>query len=616
MIKKTVWVLVSCLMVVSMLITSCGQAEEEAKITEEGGQVITTKTEEEKVTEEEEVVPSPEVPKYGGTITVLVEPLLADSWGGLLGIGTGNPQQLAFNRLWDGDWTKGSAGGYGTNEVDWGEMTNVPQYKTGYLAESWRFEVNNTTNEVTTIFQIRQGIHFAVVDSEAGRLVNGRELTADDVVWNLDQRNNNPDAMNYQFYPQIRGIHPVKTGPWEVSITYPFKEFLGNMMRTVDCGVIFPPELYAKYNSDVGNWKNIVGTGPYIITDSIPANMTTLVRNPNYWMKDPIGPGKSNQLPYIQTVKMAVIPDRSTQFAALRTGTMDQLGMTWGFSLEEKNLMLQQFPELKWAARGSGCAWPAVMRVDQPPFDNIKVRRAMMMAIDLETINKNLYAGLGTYPSWPYYYAPAYKDLYMGLDDPICPDSVKELFTYNPDKAKQLLAEAGYPNGFKTELTLLNDYVDYYSIIKDYLMKINIDMSFKIIPDMGQMISVTGSGVYEMIVPGYPPNATYPEPTDYTSTSARYCTSRLNDPYVNDMADKARTAAITDMKAAMAITKELMPYLQDLAVCLQTPRYPTYALWWPWVKNYSGEISVGYFTGPTWVQYVWIDQELKKSMGY
>jgi len=328
-------------------------------------------------------------------------------------------------------------------------------------------------------------------------------------------------------------------------------------------------------------------------------------------MKDPVGPGKGNQLPYIDKVKIAVIPDLSTQQAALRTGTVEQMA---GFNLEDKNTMLRQCPQLKWAARGSGYILNAYMRIDRPPLSNLKVRRAVMMAIDLNTINKSLYAGLGKYPSWPYYYTPAYKDLYMGLDDPTCPDSVKELFTYNPDKAKQLLTEAGYPTGFKTEITLQAAQVDYYSIVKDQLAKVGIDMSIRVIPTMAAMMGTAQNRDYEIIVPGTSPPSTYPEQYQYTGTS--YINgSILNDPYVNEMADKARLAALTDMKAAMKITKELMPYLQDLALCIQNPRYPMYCLWWPWLKNYSGETSVGYFFTP-YVAYVWIDQDLKKSMGY
>ena len=610
--KKIIWMLVSCLMVLSLVMASCGPAEEEAEV-EVGEEEVEVGEEEVTVEEEEEeevVVPSGE-PQYGGTITLAVE---RDYWG-LLDLGHGLPNLLSHTHLWDGDWAKGPAGGYGTNECLWDDMTNIFDLKTGHLAESWEFRVDSAAGTVTTVFQIRQGVHYALVNNEAGQIVNGRELTADDVVWNMDQLNNNTDAMNYRFFSYlIAGIHPVKTGPWEVSITHPFSEHLGNIMRLVDNGLIIPPELYETYGADaLTDWNYSIGTGPYIITDSVPANMTTLVRNPNYWMKDPVGPGKGNQLPYIERVKVAVIADLSTRQAALRTGALDQMG---AFNLEDKDLMIRQCPELKWAARGGGNIQVAYMRVDQPPFDNVKVRRAMMMAIDLEEINESLYAGLGTYPSWPYYYHEAYVDLYMGLDDPICPDSVRELFTYNPEKAKALLTEAGYPNGFKVELTISQNTatIDYYSIVKDYLAKVDVDMEFRILADIGAMMGVAQSRDYEMVVPGVSPPATYPEQYQYTGES--YINgSILRDSYVDEMADKARLAALTDQHAAMKITKELQPYIQDLALCLQTPRYPMYTLWWPWVKNYSGEVMIGYFLSP-WVPYVWIDQDLKKSMGY
>jgi peptide/nickel transport system substrate-binding protein len=612
--RKVLWIAISFLMVLSLVVASCGGAEETGgKVTQTGtGQTVTVGAEEEKeMGEEEEAVTVPsDKPQYGGTITLSTT---MDYWG-LLDLGHGLPNLLSHEHLWDGDWAKGPAGGYGTNECLWDDMTNIYDLKNGHLAESWEFFVDSEAETVTTIFQIRQGVYYAQVDSEAGRLVNGRELTADDVVWGLNQLNNNPDAMNFKFFPQIHGIMAEKTGDWEVSVTHPLAEHLGNIMRLVDNGLIFPPELYETYGIDaLTDWKYSIGTGPYIITDSVPANMTTLVRNTNYWMNDPVGPGKGNQLPYIEKVKVAVIADQSTQQAALRTGNIDEMG---GLNLEDKDMMIRQCPDLNWAARGGGNVQVAYMRVDQPPFDDINVRRAMMMAINLEEINEGLYAGLGTYPDWPYYYTPAYADLYMGLDDPICPDSVKELFTYNPEKAGTLLTNAGYPNGFSVVLTITQDTstIDYYSIIKDYLDKVGITMEFRILSDVGAMMGVAQQRDYEMVVPGVSPPATYPEQFQYTGGS--YINgSILNDSYVNEMADKARLAALTDQRGAMAITKELQPYLQDLALCLQTPRYPTYNLWWPWVKNYSGEVMIGYFLSP-WVPYVWIDQDLKTSMGH
>jgi peptide/nickel transport system substrate-binding protein len=590
--KKIIWLAISCLMVLSLVTASCGKPS------------TTTTT-----TQGNVPPPTSEQPQYGGTLTLLT---IMDYWG-LMDLGHGMPELLSQSHLWDGDWAKGPAGGYGQNLTNWDDMTNIIALKTGFIAQSWHFDVDSGAGNVTFVFEIRQGVHYGLnQNSDASKLVNGREVTADDVVWNLDQLDNNSDAMNYRFFPQIHGVHPVKTGPWEVSVTHPIDESLDDIMREVDNGLILPPELYEKYGNDSNvDWHYDVGAGPYMITDSIPSNTTTLEKNPDYFMTDPVGPGKGNQLPYIQTIKVNVVPDVSTQQAALRTSKVDQMG---AISLEDKNTLVQQSPDIIWATRGSNYQQPAYMRIDRPPFDNIKVREAMMMSIDMKAINDSLYSGLGTYPSWPYYYTKPYADLYMGLDDPICPQSVKDLFTYNVDQAKQLLTEAGYPDGFKTTLTCQSTDTDYYSVLASYWSKIGVDVSFVQEPDIGTIMGIAQNRDYDMIVPGVSPPATYPEQFQYTGSS--YINgSMLDDPKVNAAASQARALAVTDEYAAMKITKNLMPYLQSLALVIQTPRYPTYTLWWPWIKNYSGETSVGYFMSP-WAPYVWIDQNLKKSMGY
>ena len=96
-------------------------------------------------------------------------------------------------------------------------------------------------------------------------------------------------------------------------------------------GMVVPPEVMQKYG-DMTNWKNSVGTGPFMLTDWIPGSEAVYVRNPNYWMKDPIGPGKGNQLPYLDGVSIVILPDASTQQAALRTAKIDQIS---GYNIED-----------------------------------------------------------------------------------------------------------------------------------------------------------------------------------------------------------------------------------------------------------------------------------------
>jgi peptide/nickel transport system substrate-binding protein len=596
MIKKVIWILVSFLMVTSLVMVSCGPKEEEEKV------------------EEEEVVSSgPEVPQYGGTITLASarEP----RWDFLMFCGF--PFTVIANRIWDGDWTKGPAGGYGTNETTWGERSSqIIALKAGHIAESWEFDIDSANKQVTTVLQIRRGIHFALdPTNEASSLVNGRELTADDVVWCENEFLHNPQSFHLQLYPNIKDYEAIKTGPWEVSITMPFFYHLGGVMRLFDNMVIFAPELQQKYGIDAGgfsDWTNLVGTGPYMMDDYITGNLVSVVRNPNYWMTDPIGPGKGNQLPYIDKVKTLIMSDVATQQAALRTGKIDRM---LRFSQEDKDNMLKQCPALKAAKAGSDYMGVMGMRTDQAPYNDIRVRQAMMLAIDFDTINEDLYGGLADINSWPWWYEKAYKLIHVSVHDPDCPESVKELYTYNPEKAKQLLTEAGYPNGFATELTLISFEADYYSIIKEYFSKVGIEMSLNLIPDYGALRSVLTNRDYTLATLHEGPPATYPSHSKISDENYLNI-SLIREPIVDEAAEKAKEVAIFDIYEAMKITREAVKLVMEKAYVIPSPRYPLYCLWWPWVKNYSGEQTVGYFSGDFWTQYVWIDQDLKKSMGH
>ena len=537
----------------------------------------------------------------------------------MFGLGHWAHINLAFNRIWDGDWTKGPAGGYGTNEVTWGEFsTNVPDLHVGHLAESWRFEVDNARQQATTIVKMRSGIHFQTPNTEAGRLVAGRELTVDDAVFCENEFLHNPASFNLMLFPYIKDFQAVKgPGPDEFSITLPFYDHLGGIMRLFDNMVLYPPELQKKYGPGTGSqgfndWRYLVGTGPFMVRDYVAGSMSLVVRNPNYWMTDPIGPGKGNQLPYLDEVRTYVIPDESTRLAALRTGRLDQL---LNVNLEAKDELLKSAPGIKFAVAGwSGTGSIGFNANQLKAFGDVNVRRAMQMSIDYQSINKSMYGGLADVVTWPYNYQKAYADLYVGLDAPDCPDSVKELWSYNVDKAKQLLKDAGYPNGFKFELTSLQTESDYFSIIKDYFSKINVDMTLKLI-EVGVQPSVLTSQAYQAASLRVSPPSTYPEQAQFTGTS--YINhSLIKDPMADKVAQETRVQAITDFHGAMKATRELTKHLLDQAYVVPSPYYPVYCMYWPWVKNYDGEQTVGYFSGSFWTQYVWLDQSLKKSMGH
>ncbi len=594
--KKVIWVLVSCILIVSLLITACSKTEEPDDTT----------------TGEQ---PKSEKPQYGGDLTLAWN--VSEPDFDLINWFSTAPQHLAHQGFWEGDWTLGPAGGYGQNVVTWEDNTNVPDLNVGAILESWEWTVNEQDNTVTTKVIVRDNIYFQDIDSEAGNLINGRKMTTEDVQWCWQQHISNENSDNYISFPDCRGFVVEKTGPQELSITMPFHLHLDALMRYFSYVLIFPPELWDAYGYDscIDVTKS-VGTGPYYISDYIPSNMVELKKNANYWRTNPIGPGEGDKLPYTDSVKYIIMPDSSTRQAALRTGQIDMMAL---ISWEDAGYLESQNKSLMKAQRGSGQVSSAFFRMDQKPFDDVRVRQAMLYGIDLNAINESLYNGLGDLISFPYFYTPAYADLYLGLDDPAMPAEVKDMYTYNPEKAKALLTEAGYPDGFKTDITVSSweqATVDYYSVAKEYWKTIGVDVDIKTVTDNGQLISTNASlGFNGMIAQFISPVSTFPEQAQYTGESWLN-PSRVKDPVVIDGAAAIRAAGVTDLTEAMKKTKELTKYMLAQVYAIPAPRYPNYCMWWPWLKNYTGEVNVGYMVADTWTQFVWIDQALKKSMGY
>jgi peptide/nickel transport system substrate-binding protein len=608
------------LMVFSLVLSSCETTEDiGGKVKEEDtGQTVSIGGEEEKkVEKEEEKAPSPDVPKYGGILRL---PLTSDiiAWDDIVTSWyvAGSTYQLTNEPLWTGDWAKGNAGGYGAGVTDWVNAYDVWENHDGAAAESWSWNLDVENNEGTIVYQIRQGTRFALdSNSEASQLVGGREMTADDVVFSLQQVVNTETSFLYKAFPELRNAEVTKTGPWEVTAKVSADALVTAITHFGAYFRVVPHEVVEKYEN-MGDWQRSVGTGPFILKDYLHGSQAVLDRNPNYWRTDPVGPGQGNQLPYVDGVQLIIIPDLSTRQAGLRTGKID---VDTNYDYEQSATMRNTAPDLVEAegVLGGPCIY-VYMNTQRAPFDNVKVRRAVSMAVDLETIKQELNHGLGQILTWPAEKLPGYEDLYLGLDDPEMPDSVKELYVYNPEKAKQVLAEAGYPDGFKTSALIQASEADYFSIIKDMLAKVNIDLTLDV-QDMGVGRAMYNQGDYDMC--GWfggrgPITVFYNMVTLTAGSSVGGSGSQVNDPVIQAASSKMRLMYIDDYKGAMAEFKNLMKHVLDQAYVVSRPIYPQTTFWWPWLKNYSGEQTVGYWHGPNHAIWVWLDKDLKKSMGY
>lgn len=619
MSRKIFLALVSSLMVLSLVVSACGPApsveKPAAPVEQEKPAVPTAPAAPTKpVTEpaqKEAVKPAAETPRYGGTLVLTQAGNMADwtqghtvSWN------------FIFDTIFGGDWTKGTAGGYGTGESDWTSNYDRFDHYVGYAAETYKWEINSAKDEVAIVYQIRRGLRYHVTPGNTySAKANGREMTADDVVWTLNWQAHSPTMYMYVTVPELRKTEITRTGPWEVTVKVPGAQMLMPALTNLNgkYSLVRPPEVY---EGNFNKWQQQVGTGPFMLKEYIPDSQGVVVKNPNYWAKDPIGPGKGNQLPYVDGVRYIIVPDASTRQAALRTGKIDQL---FDFSLIDAAQMRKTTPQLKELEYyGWNTANPSVhMRVDMPPFNDIRVRQAMMYATDFEAIRQGLNSGKGIIQTYPFMYNKAYADLWIAEDAPTMPARVRDLYKYSPDKAKQLLKEAGFPNGFKMDVLATATQVDYLAVLKDMWAKVGVNLEF-MVRDGATRTSMINNKQHPPMATGSSNSVgRFYQPWTLTGETSTWNIGGVKDPVINEELVKIQKLAATDLVGAMHLMRDLTKdHILYQAYAVPAPAAPVYAFWWPWVKNYNGELILLLGTYTRWAQWVWLDQDLKKSMGY
>jgi len=376
----------------------------------------------------------------------------------------------------------------------------------------------------------------------------------------------------------------------------------------------YAPEVYDKYG-DANDWRNSVGTGPFMLTDYVSGSSATLVRNPNYWMTDPVGPGKGNQLPYVDGVKFIILEDVSTRLAALRTGKIDIGGIRSVIEVEDFEPLIEANPELEYVPIVSKNPGQIFFRVDTEPYDDVNVRRAMHMAINFEEIRDVYYDGNAFYPTWPIPRVKGIEDAWVPVEE--LPEESAILYQYKPEMAKQLLDEAGLPgpNRFETEVVCWNEeQVDLLSILASYWADIGIDLKINV-KEYGIYRSMATGGTFEKGVVGTFAVIAAPfklVEIKYPSTSnyARW----YDDGFMELHTKVWSMDMIGKLDEKIAVGREMNLYVIPKAVGIGLPFNNAYRAWWPWVKNYRGEYGVGYMDCYNFSKFVWIDQDLKAEM--
>lgn len=578
--KKVVWLLISCLMVLTLVISSCGSTEEKEK--------------EEKTTEATDATP-----KSGGTIIASggdispIDPTTAQA------IRVGH-MQYTSNELIQGDWTKGPAG-TGETTMDWGFLGDI-SLLSGELCESWKLPDNETI-----IYNLRKGIFY-----QDRAPANGREMTAEDVVWNIDYQFNYQGCWQAMSYPPGDARRPTSwkaLDRYTVEVKVPASAQAIMLLEIGDNLYVNPPECWTT-GDGWQDWSEVVGSGPFILSDYVVGSSITYNKHPKYFEFDPLHPG--NRLPYIDTLKLLIIPDRSSLLASFRTGQIDVLRGFGAANIEEAEDVIKRCPEVKYYKR-LGNASIAGMRIDKKelPFYDLRVRQAMNLAVNQEEILRDYLKGNGVLLGYPY--IPSFEKFYTPLDE--MPANVKMLYSYDPVKAKQLLTEAGYPNGFKTTIACNSAAADEVSLIKAYLAEVGIDMEIQTMEGGAFFGLWAGRGHTEMI---YAPLVGLWAPFEQLCTKKGMYSNVafIDDPYYADVGKVIGEDMAKNPEKYFKTMKAAGVYELASAWGIWFPARYSYTMWWPWLQNFYGVNWGGWANTEDLYKYFWVDPALKKSMGY
>ncbi|MBV7327217.1 hypothetical protein KFU94_02950 [Chloroflexi bacterium TSY] len=287
------------------------------------------------------------------------------------------------------------------------EMEIVP-----LLAESWEVDEEGRT----WTFNLRQGVTFhdgTSFNAEAVKATWERFLDPD--VGAKDTR---------RLAPILESLDVVDEHTINLTTFDPYPELLTNL-TDVHTAIISPTAAEKYAPADFGH-EEPAGTGPFKFDQWVSADQFELVRNDEYWGDKDI---KADR------VIFRTIPESASLVAALEAGEID---VAIGIPAEEA-VRLQENANLSVGTYEAFRTFMASMLITVPPFDDVRVRHALNYAVDKEALTEFVMAGFAKptetvlFPGWPYRVA-------------------QEPYAYDPDKARELLAEAGYPDGFETTL--------------------------------------------------------------------------------------------------------------------------------------------------------------------
>jgi peptide/nickel transport system substrate-binding protein len=304
-----------------------------------------------------------------------------------------------------------------------------------------------------------------------------------------------------------------------------------------------------------------------------------------------------------------MIPEVATAMAAMRTGKIDTMGGSGGGNptAQEAESLADSNPEIvQYWIPNPGLSLE--FRCDKEPFTDIRVRKAMQMSIDRKTIAATIWRGIAADGVPAGLTTPEYKGWAIPYDE--WPEELQEEYSYNPGKAKELLAEAGYPDGFNTNVVCAGtDNLEFLQVAKSYLQDIGINMEINSQMDIGTFFNYVMAGKHDqMALTNTCGTLHRPDQLIQARSSTKVDNFTYNnDAHYDELVAQFQAATTLDEAKAIYNEAELYAISQHWALNVFPYNNPVFLQ--PYVKGSSGERTIDTAT-------IWIDQTQKQSLGY
>jgi peptide/nickel transport system substrate-binding protein len=431
------------------------------------------------------------------------------------------------------------------------------------LAE--RYEISEDGTEYT--FYLRDDVVFH----------NGEPFNADSVVLTWERAANADYEYSY-YFTNAESVEKIDDYTVKVTTPEPDSTFLRLM---ADYWAMIPPQYYEEVGEE-GFVENPVGTGPFMFVEWVKGDHITMEANPNYWREG---------LPKVQNLVFRPIPESATRVAAIQTGEVDVVGR---LSSEEAQSLLGA-PNVKVIRYPSTRIYYIAFNnlttgVGQPTEDPL-VRQAMNYAVDVDAIVDALFDGFGQR-------ATGYvADGEMGF-------GVVEPFAYDPDKARELLAEAGYPDGFEMDFACpAGAYIFFEQVceaVQGYLLEVGIETNLEVM-ESGQYWDLEAE---KQLPPLFGDSWSSPLGEAYNRLQgalggwdASY--SSWSDPTIDEFLVGIEQAI--DFEERKKLYEDLQVYMQENPPFIYLYQLMTFEAINTRVQNYTPRPAEDYFLMNTWV---------------